>query len=162
MVRVSIKSTSAVVLEHFGDPLGAKMVQDASWEASGAMWMPVGAHLGTTMGQVGAKMTLCWPTWRQDVPKMVNPGLTWRAFGSILVTFFVSWARSCQNGRKQKKNESSSLLKVFPGSGTPLEGHVGPSWRYVGSSGRHLGATWRQDVPYERQDEPRERPRAPR
>ena len=36
------------------------------------MWMPVGAHLGAKMVQVEAKMALCWPTWRQDVPKMFN------------------------------------------------------------------------------------------
>ena len=34
--------------------------------------VPLGAHLGAKMGQVGAKMALSCPTWRQDVPKMAN------------------------------------------------------------------------------------------
>ena len=34
--------------------------------------MPLGAHLGAKIGQVGAKMALCCPTWRQDGPKMAN------------------------------------------------------------------------------------------
>ena len=54
-----------------GDPLGAKMAQRCElggiW---GSIWMPVGAHLGAKMGQVGAKMALSCPTWRQDGPKM--------------------------------------------------------------------------------------------
>ena len=32
--------------------------------------MTVGAHLGAKMGQVGAKMALSCPTWRQDGTKM--------------------------------------------------------------------------------------------
>ena len=42
-VENPIKSSFAAVLEHFGDPLGAKMAQDASWIASGA---PFGDVLG--------------------------------------------------------------------------------------------------------------------
>ena len=42
-VENSIKSSFGAVLEVFGDPLGAKMVQDASWIASGA---PCGDLLG--------------------------------------------------------------------------------------------------------------------
>ena len=34
--------------------------------------MPLGAHLGAKIAQVGAKMALSCPTWRQDVPKMAN------------------------------------------------------------------------------------------
>ena len=34
--------------------------------------VPLGAHLGAKIGQVGAKMALSCPTWRQDVPKMAN------------------------------------------------------------------------------------------
>ena len=41
------KSSLGAVLEHFGDPLGAKMVQDASREASGA---PCGGLLGRILG----------------------------------------------------------------------------------------------------------------
>ena len=108
--------------------------------------MPVGAHLGAKMGQVGAQMALGWPTWRQDVPEKANLERTWRAFGSILLTFFASWARSFQNGRKPKKRRQFITFEGFFGSGGPLGGDVGASWRYVGPSGRHLGATWRQNV----------------
>ena len=31
--------------------------------------VPLGAHLGAKIGQVGAKMALSCPTWRQDGPK---------------------------------------------------------------------------------------------
>ena len=34
--------------------------------------LPLGAHLGAKIAQVGAKMALSCPTWRQDVPKMAN------------------------------------------------------------------------------------------
>ena len=34
--------------------------------------MPLGAHLGAKIAQVGAKMALSCPTWRQDEPKMAN------------------------------------------------------------------------------------------
>ena len=50
-------------------PLGAKMAQDAIWDASGA---PFGGLVGRIMAPGWAKMPLCWPTWRQDVPKMAN------------------------------------------------------------------------------------------
>ena len=100
------------------------------------------------MGQVGAKMTLCWPTWRQDVPKLANLEATWRAFGKHLGDFFLYLGRGlAQMGENQKNDDSSSLLKVFLDLGGALGGYVGSSWRYVEPSRRHLGATWRQDVP---------------
>ena len=34
--------------------------------------LPLGAHPGAKIAQVGAKMALSCPTWRQDVPKMAN------------------------------------------------------------------------------------------
>ena len=34
--------------------------------------MPLGTHLGAKIAQVGAKMALSCPTWRQDEPKMAN------------------------------------------------------------------------------------------
>ena len=37
----------------------------------GVKKVPLGAHLGTKMSQVGAKMALSCPTWRQDGPKMI-------------------------------------------------------------------------------------------
>ena len=52
-----------------GDPLGAKMAQDAIWGESGA---PFGCLLGRILAPRWAKMALSWPTWRQDVPKMAN------------------------------------------------------------------------------------------
>ena len=87
MVENSIKSTVGAVLEVFGDPLGAKMVQDASWIASGA---PFGDLLGfilsprwSKLGRNGAKMALCWPTWTPRWP-------TWLQFGRHLGSFFGS------------------------------------------------------------------------
>ena len=60
----------------------------ASWRQDGPRWRQV--------GQLGAKMCSRWPTWKPRWP-------TWRTFGSILTTFFGSWARSYQKWRKQKK-----------------------------------------------------------
>ena len=56
-----------------------------------AIWAPRCAKLEPRwrqVGQLGAKMCPRWPTWRLRWP-------TWRTFGSILATFFASWARSC-------------------------------------------------------------------
>ena len=55
--------------EVLGDPLGAKMAQDAIWSASKA---PFGWLLGRILALRWAKMALSWPTWRQDVRKMAN------------------------------------------------------------------------------------------
>ena len=59
------------VLELLWDPLGAKVAQDAIWTASAT---PFGGLLGTKIGQDGAKMALCWPTWLLRWP-------TWPHFG---------------------------------------------------------------------------------
>ena len=61
--------SQAILWRFWATPLAPRCELGGIW---GSMWMPVGAHLGTKMGQAGAKMTLCWPTWRQDVPKMAN------------------------------------------------------------------------------------------
>ena len=86
-VENPIKSSFGAVLEHFGDPLGAKMAQDASWIASGA---PFGDVLGLILsprwpklGQNDAKIALCWPTWTPRWP-------TWLHFGRHLGSFFGS------------------------------------------------------------------------
>ena len=74
----------------FGAHLGLHLdgYWGASWRQDGPRWRQV--------GQLGAKMCPRWPTWRPRWP-------TWRTFGSILVTFFGSWARSYQKWRKPKK-----------------------------------------------------------
>ncbi len=53
MVENTRKSSLGVVLEHFGEPLGTKMVQDASWEASGA---PCEGLLGRILAPRWAKL----------------------------------------------------------------------------------------------------------
>ena len=57
-VENPIKSSFGAVLEHFGDLLGARMVQDASWEASGA---PLRYLLGRILAPRWAKLE---PRWR--------------------------------------------------------------------------------------------------
>ena len=114
------------------------------------------------MGQVGAKMALSWPTWRQDVPKMANlePKMGnlarfWEHPGDFLLDLGRDLAKTCEN---HKNDESRALLKVFLGLGVLLEAmlaHLGAMLGYVGPSWHHLGATWRQDGAQERQDEPR-------
>ena len=141
--------------------------------------VPQGAHLGAKMGQVAAKMALSCPTWRQDGPigakmcprwqpwKLRWP--TWRTFGSMLRTFFGSWARSCQKLRKAKKRRQYNTFEGFLGC-------WGSSWKlcwailalcwlilsYLELSWRHLATIWRQNGTKERQDEPTWRPRSPR
>ena len=80
----TIKSSFGAVLEHFGDPLGATMAQDASWIASGA---PFGNVLGfilsprwPKLGQYDAKIALCWPTWTPRWPSLLHFG---RQLGSF-------------------------------------------------------------------------------
>ena len=55
--------------------------------------MPLGTHLGAKIAQVGAKMALSCPTWRQDEPKMANlePKMTnlahfWEHLGNFCCT----------------------------------------------------------------------------
>ena len=79
----------------------------ASWRQDGPRWRQV--------GQLGAKMCPRWPTWRPRWP-------TWRTFGSILATFFGSWARSWQKWRNPKKRRQFITLGGFLGS-------WGCSWR---------------------------------
>ena len=79
----------------------------ASWRQDGPRWRQV--------GQLGAKMCPRWPTWVARLP-------TWRTFGSTLVTFFGSWARSYQKWRKPKKRREFITFEGFLGS-------WGCSWR---------------------------------
>jgi len=67
-LRLEIEGSRGT-FEVLGDPLGAKMAQDAIWSAFGA---PFGWLLGRILAPRWAKMVPSWPTWRQDVPKMAN------------------------------------------------------------------------------------------
>ena len=81
------------------------------------------------------------------------------------MTFFVSWARSCQNERKPKNNESSSLLKVFLTLGALSEAmlaHLGALLGHLGAILEQLGdKMWPEsgkmsrNIKQERQDEAR-------
>ena len=127
--------------------------------------MPVGAHLSAKMGQVRAKMALCWPTWRQDVPRMANLELTWRAFGCILASFFYLGRDLFKIGENQKNDDCSSLLKVFLNLGPLSEAmlaHLGAMLGRLGAILEQLGdkmwtesAKMSQDSGQERQDEAR-------
>ena len=109
------------------------------------------------MGQVGAKMALSCPTWRQDVPKMANLELK-------MVNLRPFWEASCPflgilGATSQiTKNPFKYFSRFLGFLGVLLEAilaHLGAMLGYVGPAGRHLGATWRQDEAQERQDEPR-------
>ena len=112
--------------------------QDGPRCSLGRVWgcirSSIGAYLGAKMGQVGAKMALCWPTWRQDVSKMCPSWptwslrwATWRAFGSILAIFLDDGGDLARTGENQKNDDSTALLKVFWGLGGALGGHVSSS-----------------------------------
>ena len=68
-----------------GGDLGKKKFEEAVLADFGQIWTgagcakwrqdrALGAHLGARMGEDGAKMALCWPTWRLRWP-------TWCRFG---------------------------------------------------------------------------------
>ena len=98
--------------------------------------LPLGTHLGAKIAQVGAKMALSCPTWRQDVPKMANlePKMAnlahfWEHLGDVFLDLGGDLVKNCEN---QKNDDSTSLLEVFWGPGAALGGYLGSSWRYVG------------------------------
>ena len=121
MVENLIKSTVGAVLEVFGDPLGAKMVQDASWIASGT---PFGDLLGfilsprwCKLGRNGAKMALCWPTWTQD-----------GQLGSILGGILAHFSYLERDLRKNSGSVKTSVTMAF--------------WLQIGESGGRVGGSW--------------------
>ena len=151
--------------ELLGDPLGAKMAQDAIWSASGG---PFGWLLGRILaprwrqvGQLGAKMCPRWPTWGARLP-------TWRTFWSILATFVGSWARSCQKWRKPKKRRQFITLGGFLGSWGcswrlcwlilalrwAILGHLGAILEQLGDKMRPESAKMMQDSAQETQGTP--------
>ena len=93
---------------------GAKMAQDAIWDASGA---PFGGLVGRIMAPGWAKMPLCWPTWRQDMPKMANLepkignlGRFWKHLGDF---FGILGAVRAKLSKTKKNNDSGAVLEVF-------------------------------------------------
>ena len=146
----------------FGAHLGLHLdgYWGASWRQDGPRWRQV--------GQLGAKMCPRWPTWK---PRW----LTWRTFGSILATFFGSWARSCPKLRKPKKRRHYSTFECFLGSWGcswrlcwlilalcwAMLGHLGAILEQLGDKMRPESAKMIQDSAQERQDEARWRKWAP-
>ena len=108
--------------------------------------MAIGAHLGAKMGQDGAKLANLVPRCAQDGQLGGQDCQLGALFGASWRPLLDLGRDLAKNGENQKNDDSSSLSKVFCGSGRPLGGDVGLSWRYDGPSGRHLGATWRQNV----------------
>ena len=136
----------------FGAHLGLHLdiYWGASWRQDGPRWRQV--------DELGAKMCPRWPTWRPRWP-------TWRTFGSILATFFGSWARSCQKLRKPTKTTTAYHFgRFFPILGAVLEAklaHLGAMLGHVGAILEQLGdemglksAKMSQDGGQERQDRP--------
>ena len=105
-----------------------------------------GSHLGTKIGQDGAKMALCWPTWRLRWP-------TWHHFGEQFGAFWGSRARSFQKLAKVRKRTTlHHFCLVFEGWRGCLEllGEVfwailATSWPILADVGFKLGPSW-QDV----------------
>ena len=126
-------------LEVLGDPVGAKMAQDASWIASGA---PFGDLLGLILSprwpklrKNGAKMLLSWPTWS---PRWS----TWHHFGRHLGHFSWFWGRSLQKSPKCKSDQPSITFSVFLRVGAFLEWSWELSWAVLE---RYFGRRWLQD-----------------
>ena len=108
--------------------------------------LPLGAHLGAKIAQVGAKMALSCPTWRQDVPKMANlePKMAnlahfWEHLGNFCLHLGRDLAKNVEN---QTKYECTALLKFFGGPGAPLGGYVGLSWAILVLSWAILALSW--------------------
>ena len=85
-------------------------------------------------------MALCWPTWRQYVPKMWNLDPTWRAFGSIFVAFLYLGRDLSKTNENKKNDDGSSLSKGFLDPETLLEGMLSCLGAMLG----HLGAILEQ------------------
>ena len=109
-------------------------------------------------------MALCWPTWRQDVPKLANLEPTWRAFGSILVTFLYLGRDLAKMGENQKTMRVHHFYRFFLDLGPLLKAmlaHLGAMLGHLGAILEQLGDTMgpksdkiSQDSGQERQHEP--------
>jgi hypothetical protein len=143
------------LFEVLGDPLGAKMAQDAIWSASGA---PFGWLLGRILAPRWAKLANLAPRCAQDGRLGGQDG----QLGALLGESWRPVLRSCNENNKTTTAEH--FWRFFGVLGLLLEAmlvHLGAMLGYVGPSGQHLGATWWQDVAQERQDETRWRKWAP-
>ena len=108
--------------------------------------MPLGTHLGAKIAQVGAKMALSCPTWRQDVlkmanlePKMANLAHFWEHLGNL---FCILGAILPKMAKTKKTTTAHYSGRFFPILETVLEAklaHLGA----IGACWRHLVATWR-------------------
>ena len=121
MVENSIKSTIGAVLEVFGDPLGAKMVQDASWIASGA---PFGDLLGFILSPRWSKLGQKWPRWRCVGQLGPQDGQLGSSLGGILAHF----SDLERDLRKNSGSVKTSVTMAF--------------WLQIGESGGRVGGSW--------------------
>ena len=120
-------------MELLGDPPGAKMAQDAIWDASGALLGgPLGRILAPSCGQDGATLPNLAPRWAQDGQLGGQDGQLGALLGASWQLFLDLGRDLAKNCETHKNDDSTALLKVFWGPGAALGGYVGSSWRYVG------------------------------
>ena len=111
--------------------------------------MAIGAHLGTKMGQDGAKLANLAPRCGQDGQLGEQDCQLGALFGASWRPLLDLGRDLAKNSENQKNDDSSSLWEVFGVLGLLLEAmlaHLGATLGDFGPSGRHLGATWRQDA----------------
>ena len=94
--------------------------------------MPVGEHLGTKMGQHGAKLANLAPRCVQDGALGGQDGQLGALLGASRRPFLDLGRDLAKNDENQKKEDGKARLKVFWDPGAALGGYVGSSWRYVG------------------------------
>jgi hypothetical protein len=113
----------------------------------GVKKVPLGAHLGTKMGQVGAKMALSCPTWRQDGPKMaiLEPKLTnLRPFWEASCPLFGILEAKSQIAKNLQKPQVFNGFSRFLGDLGALGEQFCPILALCWSMLGHFGAILRQ------------------
>ena len=129
-VEKSRKSSFGAVLDHFGDPLGAKMAQDASWIASG---LNLESSWGSSCRQDGSSWAKMTPRWRYVGQLGPQDGQLRSSLGGILAYFSNLERDLSKNSRSVKTTNTTTLLVVFRGSGARLEAALGAILDDVGS-----------------------------
>ena len=135
-VLLEVLAASWASWEHFGEQVVPKWAPRCSQDGPRCTTR---AQLERTWSQVGAKMELCWPTWRPRWP-------TWEHLGSYLGSSETSWDDIFEKCWKCKKHwKPKCFLKFLEVRAVHLEtfgGHVELCWRILALCWLILALCW--------------------